>query len=230
MTISCNRCEHRVVNGLRSVGAAAHGPRIALVLGETATLIRPVEIEVSLGRRVVVVEPQLPLRQPIQRTFPVIREAAVDAVVAAELAARVARADGPLITPRHVDPSVPAADHDRRVLHDRLKLRGGSHIVEVRVRTACAGQEASRQSQNGHPTAPVPDCPPNIRCEVGHRVHAELTRLIRHSPRGPVQILPIRPVLRVHPMVARNELRSTTSVSATFGYTAAGERLQVVSI
>src|SRR4029077_946755 len=82
------------------------------------------EVEVPLAGGVVVVEAEIPVLEPVERTPAVIGHAAVDPEVAAESAPFVAGADRPPVAPGHVEPGVPAADLEGRLVRDRAEFRG----------------------------------------------------------------------------------------------------------
>ena len=53
--------------------------------------------------------------------------------LAAEFSAGLSRAHGPLESPRHIEPGVPALGHHLRILLHALKLRRGGDVVQVRI-------------------------------------------------------------------------------------------------
>ena len=107
--------------------------RVALVGLEVGLLLRPVKMKVALAGGVIVVEPQVPSFEPVERPLSMVRESAVEAELAAEPATRLTGTDRPLIAPGHVDPGVPASDQEGRILPHRPELRRCIDIAEIRI-------------------------------------------------------------------------------------------------
>ena len=76
---------------------------------------------------------EAPVLEPGERPFAVIGEPTVEAEVAAEPAAGFIRSDRPLIAPGHVDPGIPPADQEGRILAHRLELRRRGDVAAIGV-------------------------------------------------------------------------------------------------
>lgn len=122
-----------IIERLRAIGAAADGASVALIFGEVVPLGGAVQVQKALGCGAIVIEPQIPVIEPLERSVAVIGETAQQAIVATELSALIARADSPMEAPGHIEPRIPAADEHPRVMPDRLELRGIGYVLQKTI-------------------------------------------------------------------------------------------------